>query len=64
MISSARTSSVGGMIKPQGLGGLEVDDQFEFGGLLNWEISRLSGHAVAPPSMPMNSRRLMGCPSG
>jgi hypothetical protein len=27
--------------KTEGLGRLQVDDQFEFGRLLNWQISRL-----------------------
>src|SRR4029453_17673109 len=27
--------------KAEGLGGFQIDDQFDFGGLLNWEIGRL-----------------------
>jgi hypothetical protein len=40
MTSSARNSSDGGMGQAQHLGGLEVDDQLELGGLLDGQITR------------------------
>ena len=38
--SSARLRSDSGNGQPEGLGGLEVDDQFELGRLLHGEIAR------------------------
>ena len=39
--SSARASSVGGTLRPERLGGLEVDHQFEFGRGLHRQVSGL-----------------------
>ena len=39
--SSARPSTVGGMVKPQRLGGLEVDDQLVLGRRLHRQVGRL-----------------------
>ena len=39
--SSARASSVGGTVEAERLGGLEVDDQFEFGRRLHRQVGRL-----------------------
>ena len=39
--SSARASSVGGTVEAERLGGLEVDDQLELGGLLDRQVGRL-----------------------
>ena len=36
--SSARASSDGGIVEPERLGGLEVDDQIEFGRLLDRKV--------------------------
>ena len=39
--SSARASSVGGTVEAERLGGLEVDDQLELGGLLDRQVGGL-----------------------
>ena len=39
--SSARASSVGGMVEAERLGGLEVDDQLDLGGLLDRQVGGL-----------------------
>jgi hypothetical protein len=31
-------------VQPEGLGGLEVDDQLKFGRLFDWQVSRKRGH--------------------
>jgi len=36
--ASARASSVGGIVTTERLGGLQIDDQLELGGLLDGEI--------------------------
>ena len=42
MTSSARASSVGGIVILERLGGLDVDHQLEFGGLLDRKVGRAS----------------------
>ena len=39
--SSARPSSVSGTVEAERLGGLEIDDQLDFGGLLHRQVGRL-----------------------
>ena len=39
--SSARASSDGGHFDAEQLGGSEINDQFGFGGLLDWQIGGL-----------------------
>ena len=43
--SSARASSVGGIVEAERLGGLEIDDEIEFGRLLDRDIGGLRARA-------------------
>ena len=48
--SSARASSVGGMVRPERLGGLQIDDEIEFGRLLDRKIDRLRPRRILSTS--------------
>jgi hypothetical protein len=45
--SSVVTTTFAQHIEAERLGGLEIDDKSEFGGLLHWEITRRKGFAQA-----------------
>jgi hypothetical protein len=50
--SSARCSTDCGTANAKRLGGLQIDDQFEFGRLLDWQIAGLGALQDSPRVSP------------
>jgi hypothetical protein len=47
IISSARASTVAGDVEAERLGGLEIDDEFELGRLIDRQVGRLGALAAS-----------------
>jgi len=60
--SSARDRSVGGRVRPSAFGGLLVDQELEFGGLIDRDVARLTPSRICCTCGPCASRAPQGPP--